>query len=504
MLDTQAAANQVRLQEALVKAMTASNPDVLRKATFNQPGTATAGLQGYDLEGPAKLLYPILTPLRNSIPRVPANGGSQANWKAVIGVATGNHTIGVSEGNRGAFINVQTRDYSASYKSLGHEADATFEAVNAGEGYEDIKARAATSGLHGFMIKEEGVILSGNSTVDLGVTPTPVVAGPTTGGSIPAATYSVICVALSAEGRGNATLSGGVIGRYNRTNADGSVDTIDGGSAQKSVAASVVTTGATSRITASVVAVIGAFGYAWFVGAAGAETLAAITGYSGLDLLALPPGGRQTATSLTAVDASTNNLVYDGLLTQAIKPGNGGYRLDRNGTPLTPDGAGGIVEFDAILRRYWDKLRMSPDEILISASEAIALTQAMLGAGVSTGAFRVVINPEQGGMLGGIIVATYLNKFAVGGSSQVAIRIHPNMPQGTILFWSKSPPYPLSGVNNMVQIKNRQDYYQIEWPLRTRRYEYGIYADSVLQHYFPPSLMVLTGVGKYQETDELA
>ena len=49
-------------------------------------------------------------------------------------------------------------------------------------------------------------------------------------------------------------------------------------------------------------------------------------------------------------------------------------------------------------------------------------------------------------------------------------------------------PYPLAGVGNLMQIRTRQDYYQIEWPLRTRRYEYGIYADEVLQHYFPPAL----------------
>ena len=39
-----------------------------------------------------------------------------------------------------------------------------------------------------------------------------------------------------------------------------------------------------------------------------------------------------------------------------------------------------------------------------------------------------------------------------------------------------------------MQIRTRQDYYQIEWPLRTRKYEYGVYADEVLQHYFPPSM----------------
>ena len=72
--------------------------------------------------------------------------------------------------------------------------------------------------------------------------------------------------------------------------------------------------------------------------------------------------------------------------------------------------------------------------------------------------------------------------------------IHPDMPDGTILFYTSSVPYSLSGVGNICQIKTRRDYYQIEWPLRTRRYEYGVYADELLQHYFPPSLGLLSNI----------
>ena len=43
-------------------------------------------------------------------------------------------------------------------------------------------------------------------------------------------------------------------------------------------------------------------------------------------------------------------------------------------------------------------------------------------------------------------------------------------------------------------IRTRQDYYQIEWPPRARRYESGVYADEVLQHYFPPSMAVISNI----------
>jgi hypothetical protein len=43
-------------------------------------------------------------------------------------------------------------------------------------------------------------------------------------------------------------------------------------------------------------------------------------------------------------------------------------------------------------------------------------------------------------------------------------------------------------------MRMRREYYQIEWPQRSRKYEYGIYADGVLQNYFPPSQGVITNI----------
>ena len=96
---------------------------------------------------------------------------------------------------------------------------------------------------------------------------------------------------------------------------------------------------------------------------------------------------------------------------------------------------------------------------------------------------------------GGIIVKEYLNKFAMDGNTVLKIRLHPNMPPGTILFTTDRLPYPLSNVTNILQMRMRRDYYQIEWPLVTRKYQYGVYEDGVLQNYFPPSQGILTNIG---------
>lgn len=485
--------------DALMKAL-ASSPILtgessdLLKSTFAQSGSATTGLTFYDLEAGAKMLYPVLTPLRNEIPRVSGRGGIQANWKAVTGINTSGIRVGVSGGNRGAVMAVSVADYAAAYKGIGIEDNVDFEAQYAGQGFEDIRALAAKVGLQALMLAEEILILGGNGTLALGTTPTPSLTASTTGGTMTATTKSVIVVALTLEGYLNASVTAGIPTSVTRTNADASTDTFGGGSAQKSVAATQATTGTTGSITATVTAVRGAVAYAWFWGAGGSEVLGQITTVNKATLTTDAGSGTQTAASLPAADNSTNNLVFDGLLTQAMKSGSNAYFVSLDGAALTADGAGGIVEIDAALKDRWDKYKLTPDTIWISSDLALKISQKIL-QGNANGAYRIVVNMEQGMMVGGVMVATYLNRFSMAGANVVKIRIHPNMPQGMILMTSNSLPYPVSGVGNVMQIRTRQEYYQIEWPLRTRKYEYGVYADEVLQHYFPPAMSVIANIG---------
>ena len=63
-----------------------------------------------------------------------------------------------------------------------------------------------------------------------------------------------------------------------------------------------------------------------------------------------------------------------------------------------------------------------------------------------------------------------------------------------MLFTTTEIPYPMNGVGNVMQVKCRRDYYQLEWPVTKRQYEYGVYADEVLQHYAPFSLGVISNI----------
>ena len=472
----------------------------LGKSTFSESASATSGLTYYDLEAGAKLIYPVLTPLRNMIPRVSGKGGIQAAWRAVTAINATGLRFGVSGGNRGGVAAVSTADYTATYKGIGVESSVDFEAEYAGRGFDDVRAIAARTGLEALMLGEEAILLGGNASAPLGATPTPTALGSIAGGELAAGTYSVICAALTLDGLANGSVASGVQGQITRVNADGSSDTFGGGVAEKSASISVtIASGTTGSFTASLASVKGAMGYAWFWGAPGFETLGAITTINSV-VVTSAAAGAQLASSLGPSDNSANVLVFDGLITQAARQGSGAYLYTMadgaagTGTPLTADGSGGIVEVDVVLKSMWDNYRLSPDTMWVNSQEALNISKKIL-SGTANAAQRFVFESAQNAIGGGVMVRTYLNRFSMAGGSVVDIKVHPNMPAGSVLFTTRSLPYPMANVANVVQVRTRQDYYQIEWPLRSRRYEYGVYADEVLQHYFPPSMAMIVNVG---------
>jgi hypothetical protein len=492
---------------ALVKAAHGTPDGELAKA-WTQSGSATSGITAYDLEPAAKQLYPVITPLRNSMPRVSGKGGIQANWRAITGVNTSGVRGGVSGGNRGGVITSTTADYTASYKGIGLEDYVTFEADYAAEGFDDLRAKAVEGLLRSTMIMEERLILGGNSSYALGNTATPTLTSANTGGGLTGNVgYGVGVVALTLDAYLNGSLAGGVPQTIARTNADSSTDTVNCGTANPSAQANIINanTGATTTISATVTALAGAVAYAWYWGAnSGNLTLGAITTINSVLITAAAtgnasqPGGNFQA--LVAADKSRDSLVFDGLLTMASQSSLNSYQkvmatgTAGTGTPLTADGIGGVVEIDTALKSFWDNYRLSPDTIWVNSQEMQAIAKATAN-GTTTAAQRIVISAEPGSVIGGgFIVRSYLNKYAMDGNTELKVRLHPNMPPGTMLFTTSQLPYPLSNVSNVMQMRMRRDYYQIEWPQRSRKYEYGVYADGVLQHYFPPSLGVITNV----------
>lgn len=502
-------------------------------ADFNKADTISqaTGLLWYDLKPVVQFLHPYkeLIPLISRLPRVEADGGNSFHWKRINAINVNNIGIGVSEGNRGARIAIAEQDQLASYKTLGLESSVTFEARLGSKNLSpEVLGINVQATLRSVMIGEEQTLLLGNSSLALGTTPTPTLAkAGTTGNWGGTVTVYVMCVALSGFGNlgystyNNVTNLGGVPSAITKVNADGSTDTYGGGSAKPSAEANIASVTTAQVVTASVAPVAGAIGYAWYVGTtSGAERLAKITAGNQVILTQNASATAQPVTNLQSSglyqDNSTNSLVPDGILSQIFGnifggqytttmqtnnnlPSNvtvslGGslvYTMPTANTGLSISGTN-IAEFDSLLQAAYDQYKLGYNRILMSSVDIAQFMGTML-AQSSTSLFRIMFEADQktGRILAGRRVTSYLNKFF---GNTLDIDIHPFIPPGTIVFWSDNIPYELSGVTNLLEAHVRQDYYQIQWPLKTRRYEYGVYADEVFACYFTPAFAAITNV----------
>jgi hypothetical protein len=491
----------------------------LFKAAYNnpiEPGagalaknvSVATGLTYYDLRAPALNLYPTVTPLRNSIPRVQRQfPGDAAHWKAVTATTgSGFPYMGwVPEGKRSASMSYTVVSKTLPYATLGEEDALTEEARFASEGFEDEDALVQLRLLLKMFVKEEVALLGGNADLALGAPSAPSLSASGSGATLPAATYSVIVVALTLEGYMNSSLSGGVATTLTITGNDGQSYTLSGGSSNKSTnATQAVTLGQT--LTASVAAVNGAVAYAWFVGTAGSETLQAITTINTAIFNAPLTGGQQAVSGITADNSTNSGLAFDGLLTASFAAGSNAYvktmaTVAGTGSFLTASGAGGIVEIDTMLKSMWDSYRISPTVIYVNSQELHNITTKVL-TNSSGPLLRYNVAADQDGMVeykltAAGVVSFYFNPYTPDGGVRIPIKIHPNLPPGTLVGWAeKLPPWYISNeIPEVAVVQTRQDYYTEVWPKTTRAQYYGIYAQEALAVYAPFAMGVITNIG---------
>lgn len=477
-------------------------------SAFEKSITVSTGLVNYDLEEGAKLLFPWgseITPMRNELPRRTSSRGDTAHrWKQITAINATHLPPGVSEGNRGGVTSTTESDKLSTYAGLGLEDYVTEEARYAAQGFDDVLALASENLLKALMISEEQMIIGGNSTVNLGTTPTPTGAGATTGGALSNGTYYVGCVALTPDGFQRASIANGVVQQIVRSNADGSTDTISGGTALPSNQSSGVSLAdgtAVQKVTAHVAAVRGAVAYAWYLGSSAAHLyLQQITTINSVAFTGAYVTSTQDFVTLAATDYSkVGAFGFDGMLYQApFSAGSGAYfaslatGTDGAGTQLTSDGAGGIQEFNTLLQDRYDNYRASPDTVWCNSQEVISIKNLVVGNGGAP-LVRMVGDFQNGvsNVVAGAVVGFYLNPVTM---KTMRIRVHPFQTAGTVLFTSKEAPYAGSRVAVLSEMLCRQEYYSTLWPQRTRKREYGVYVDETLLNYFPPAFGAITNI----------
>ncbi len=484
------------------------NPDDLRKSI-----SIGTGLLAYDLQAPAKNLYPFVTPIRNVMPRVGGGVGSMTNWRQVNAIiGSGFDSMGwVPEGQRSGTMSYSTSNKSASYVTIGEEDAATFEAIAAGRTFEDIQARMAFRLLQKMMLKEEMAILAGNASMNLGVPGTIVTSNPAvTGNTLTSATYYAQVVALTTEGFQNSSVLAGVATSKTITGADGKSYVMSGGSSNISaISSGQASGGGTGAVGLTVPTIQGAAAYAWYLGttnAAGTGTLQAITTINSYVQSVPLSTGNQSAAAVTADNSSNSAYAFDGLLTTALKSGSNAYvkylatGTAGTGTVLTASGRGSVNEIDTMFQAMWDNFELSPTVLYVNSQELKNLTTKVL-SNTSGPLLRFDAPADTASGMGYQLTASgviqfYYNPFTTDGGLRIPVRLHPRVPPGTIIGWAENLPiqYQSNEVPNVAEIKTRQDYYQIDWPIVTRQRQVGVYAEEVLAVYAPFAMGVISNI----------
>ena len=351
------------------------------------------------------------------------------------------------------------------------------------------------------MRKEETALLGGNTSLQLGKPGTPTLSASGTGGTLAAGTYSVIVVALTFEGYRNSTLAGGVATAMTITGNDGNTYTLSGGSSLRSTnATQAVAAGQTLFATAPVVN--GAVAYAWYVGPAGSETLQAITTINSAAFNTPLTTGQQAATVVTADNSRNQGVAFDGLLTDGFNPATSSYvqalasGTAGTGTFLTPSGRGSIVEIDNMLMQMWNLYRLSPTVIYVNAQEQKNITAKCL-TNSSGPLVRYNVDASQSApyeFTASGVVRWYYNPFT---GVEIPMPVHPDLPPGTILAYCERLPawYQSNETPNVAEVLTRRDYYRVDWPVRTRRREFGVYTEEVLAIYASFGIGIITNIG---------
>jgi hypothetical protein len=261
-----------------------------------------------------------------------------------------------------------------------------------------------------------------------------------------------------------------------------------------------------SNLAAVTAIVNGAVAYAWYAGAAGSETLQAITTINSVAFTAPFTAGRQAATVITA-DFSQNVLGYDGFMSVGYQNGGSqasyvqalGNGVAGVGVGLTSSGYGSVTEIDLMLKSMWDLYRVSPTVIYVNSQEQRSITKlSFVGTGgVPLIEYNIMGNGESlSGAMAGQVIAWYFNPYSVDGGTKIPVKIHPNLAPGTILTVCETLPawYVQNETPAVAEVLTRKDYYTEVWQKVARRQDYGIYCQSALAIYAAFAIGIITNI----------
>ena len=475
-LGMQNAANSVNGQLAEMRKTIADLTKTEFTSTYPISGSqTTSGFAVYDLQGPSKKIFPVLTPFRNRVPRVPGVGAA-TQWKQITAISGSGGANGVptffmaqlpSNSVGGLTLNLPPEigwtaaDKSAAFVAQGASGSNSMISQFAGRGYEDIRALVGLSVLQSTMLAEERGLWSGRAT-----------------SAIQPASVS------ASSGNTSASFPTAITGASTNLYIQVTAVTMMGETTAAS-ATSISGTSGTVKVTWA--ASTGAEAYNVYVGTGNSDpgTAAHYLAGSTSALQFVIEGALPTTGAVPPLTDTTGNAnAYSGFF-KSLEGGSNTYVKSMNAAVALADLQ------SAFLNRY-QQLKADPDELWADARTRMEISDLVANtAGSPAYGYRVNIEPSgQSGAVAGFIVSAILNEPT---GKEVPLRVHPWFQPGNLVGVSYSLPFPNSEVPNIHEVKNTQDYLQIDWPVIDMNYRTSVILFGSYLNYAPDFNFWLSG-----------
>ena len=442
-----------------------------------------SGFVPFDLMPFVRTIYPVYTPLRNKLPRVPGQGeyhrgkilasisGSLPNG---LGSLQDDSTSEFFGGSFASWPNAlpasgtqSAYDLVIPYKFFALTEGVSWLAQFAGQGFDDMYGLASLVLLQEFMLLEEHDILASSSNaLHKPAAPTAAVRsstlGPTTvplSGTITGTTLWLDVTALDYWGET----------AYDATLVT-KVTTVTSGS---------------SVVDVTISASPGCLGYAIYVGVGTSKpartamhrfeynTIGGVVGAIKFTLQGpVPTAGANPPATDSGTGATTRMESLVSVLSGRAAFGTTGPYPGPTSTPPVNAGylntAVGKQFVVSVLQTALQQMFngstgyfANPSEIIASPNDVTVLAQSILAESVAAYQLRVQ-QSEVSSMAGGVAVANVVNPIT---RSMPEILAHPYFTQGNALLMSYTLPQTQNNLGNVVENVMVQDYAQIGWPV---------------------------------------
>ena len=464
--------------------------DIQKDWTTTNPLTGSVtgnyGLVPYDLDSALAMLVPRSFVVRNQIARTKGIGQA-AEYRRILGVSNSG-TGGVS--NLSTFFTSQTAStafgggavnlqrpgkisYAADRQIRGYVEQGVSDEVMdiaqyQGQGYTDLRALSHTALTWATMLGEERNFLNGRSsgTSYLGAIATPVV----TGANLTSA---------AATTTGGTFVGGTDTVYYKLTYSSSFGESVATAEQSRAVTASNNSVTLTfSAIPANALAVNVYFGTV-----SGTYTNKVTSTASTITLLTAGTGSY----TAPAADGSASAYGFDGLVSAFTDPTTAGYVKRLNSTLSTSEPGG---DFQDGLASLFTSVLADPDVVLTTAAIRRELSKNIQSNSGTTG-YRLNLQSGDDGVTIGSVINGLTNEST---GKVVDLQVSPYLPAGVALLWSKTLPFPDSGVTTTSEFRAVQDLMVIDWPRIQMSSDASTYILGTMLHKAPAWSGAITGI----------